>query len=220
MSDDEEIFPTFVLVQELEEIGEGGGGGECGREQDLRLVAGLGADERGGLEAALERARDDQVELDFQVIEDVRELERVTLTLFIQRSFEVEGGIDAASAGAGVAKDEQIHRTVIILAEFTGVAACGESKFRIDFAGQVLVNGVVSCWCWCGLPLVEAGLDRGGRVEDSGVGVGEGGGRRLGIGDGIVGRGDRAGGAGGEVGSGWGRDGRDGGWGGHGDLLG
>ncbi len=33
-----------------------------------RLVAGLGADERGGLQAALEGARDDEVELDLQAL--------------------------------------------------------------------------------------------------------------------------------------------------------
>lgn len=117
MADDKEVFDGFVLVEELLEVGQGGGGGEGAGEQDLGLVAGLGAEERGGLEAALEGARDDEIELDLEVGDDVRELEAVALAVAVEGSFDVEEGVGPAGAGTGMAKDEQIHRTVTILSE-------------------------------------------------------------------------------------------------------
>ena len=77
--------------------------------QDAGFVAGLGADERRGLQAALERAGDDEVELDLQRVEDMRELKAVALAVFVERTLDVEQRIGAAGSGAGVAKDEEIH---------------------------------------------------------------------------------------------------------------
>ena len=56
MADEEEVLAIGALAEELLEVFEGGFGGERGGVQDLGLVAGLGADEGGGLEAALEGA--------------------------------------------------------------------------------------------------------------------------------------------------------------------
>ncbi len=96
-------------LEELLEVFEGGFGGERVGGQDLGFVAGLGADERGGLEAALEGAGDDEVELDVQGVQDVRELETVLLAFFIEGALEVECRIRAPQTGTGVSKDKQIH---------------------------------------------------------------------------------------------------------------
>ena len=66
MADQEKILAIGALAEELLKIFQGGLGGERGGVQDLGFVAGLSADERGGLEAALEGAGDDEVELDVQ----------------------------------------------------------------------------------------------------------------------------------------------------------
>ena len=66
MADDEKIFAFIALAEELLEIFESRFRGEGGGVENLRFVAGLGAYERGGLEAALERAGDNEVELDVQ----------------------------------------------------------------------------------------------------------------------------------------------------------
>ena len=61
----------------------------------MGFVAGLGADEGGGLEAALERAGDDEVELNVQRVQDVSELEAVLLAFLVERALEVEEWIGA-----------------------------------------------------------------------------------------------------------------------------
>jgi len=63
MADDEKIFGVGVGADELLELGEGGFGGEGVGDEDGGFVAGLGADEGGGLEGAFEGAGDDGVEL-------------------------------------------------------------------------------------------------------------------------------------------------------------
>jgi hypothetical protein len=109
VADNEEILAFGVFAKESLKVFEGGFGGERGGVQDLGFVASLGADERCGLEAALEGAGDDQIELDVQRIQHVSELEAVLLAFFIERAFEVEQRIGAWLAGAGVAKNVQIH---------------------------------------------------------------------------------------------------------------
>src|SRR5207302_4586670 len=90
VADEEEVLTFGALAEELLEVFEGGGGGECGGVQDLGFVAGLGADQRCGLEGAFEGAGDDQVELDVERVEHVSELEAVLLACFIERAFGVE----------------------------------------------------------------------------------------------------------------------------------
>ena len=46
-------------------------------------------------------------------VEDVREVEAVALAVLVEWTFEVEGGVGAADAGAGVAKDIQIHKLFV-----------------------------------------------------------------------------------------------------------
>jgi hypothetical protein len=64
VADHKEVFTFGVVAEELLEVSEGGFWSEGSGLQDPGFVAGLGADERCGLEAALEGARDDEVELD------------------------------------------------------------------------------------------------------------------------------------------------------------
>ena len=95
MANDEKIFALGALVEQLLEVFEGGFGGERGGVQDLGFVAGLGPDERGGLEAAFEGAGDDEVELDVQGVEHVRELEAVPFAFFIEGAFGVDYWVGA-----------------------------------------------------------------------------------------------------------------------------
>jgi hypothetical protein len=113
VSDDQEILGVGAVPEELMEVLERSGGGEAFGLKDLGFVAGLGADERGGLEAALEGTRDDKVELDVQGIEDIGELEAVAFAFLIERAFYVEEWVGAAGACAGVAEDKQVHTVLL-----------------------------------------------------------------------------------------------------------
>jgi hypothetical protein len=115
VSDDENVLEGGVLVKELVELGQGGLGCEGFGEQDPGLVAGLCANEGGGLEAALEGAGEDDVELDAEGVEDVGQVQAMVLAVLIEGALEVQDWIGAADAGTGVAKDIQIHRTVTII---------------------------------------------------------------------------------------------------------
>ena len=109
MADNQKIFAGGAFFEQLLEIFKGGFRSEGLGVQDLGLVAHLGAYERGGLEAALKRAGDDEIELDVQCIQYMGELEAVLLSFFVEGTFLVEGWICAAKTGAGVTKDEDIH---------------------------------------------------------------------------------------------------------------
>ena len=106
VADDQDIFASLMVAQELLEVFEGGRRGESGGLQDGRLVTGLGADEGGGLEAALERTRDDEVELYVHCIQHLRELEAVALAFLIERALYVEHGAQATGTCTGVTKDK------------------------------------------------------------------------------------------------------------------
>jgi hypothetical protein len=115
VADDEEVFVIAAGLQKAVEVGDGGFRGEGGGLQDLGLVAGFGGDELGGLERSLERAGDDEVEVDLEGVEQMGEVQAVLLSLSIERTLEIEEWIGAAGSGAGVTENEQIHRTVTII---------------------------------------------------------------------------------------------------------
>ena len=115
MAYDQEVFVAAGFVEELLEVPLGGLGGEGVGEQDLGLVTGLGADEGGGLEAAFEGARDDQVELYVQCIQHMREVKAVSFAVFVEGAFEIEDGIFSADAGAGVAENEEVHKALYFI---------------------------------------------------------------------------------------------------------
>jgi hypothetical protein len=109
VADDQKVFAIGTVVQERLELSEGGGGGEGVGVQNLGLVAGLGADEGGGLEAAFERARDDEIELNVKGVQHVGELEAMLLALLVERTLDVEERVGAAYTGAGMTEDVKIH---------------------------------------------------------------------------------------------------------------
>jgi hypothetical protein len=169
----EEVFVASGFVEELLEVLLGGLGGEGVGEQDLGLVAGFGADEGGCLEAALEGARDDEIELYVQCIQHMREVEAVAFTVFVEGAFEIEEGIFSADACAGVAENEEIHKAWFY---------CRTGAFSVIFVGQGAVKflqDVDIAW----LVLWLAGFV----VEDAGVGLVEVGGGGFGVGDGVGG---------------------------------
>jgi hypothetical protein len=122
----EEVFVASGFIEELLEVLLGGLGGEGVGEQDLGLIAGLGAYERGGLEAAFEGARYDEIEAYLQCIQYMREVEAVLFAVFVEGAFEIEEGIFSANACAGVAENEEIHRPGFY---------CRTGAFSVVFAG-------------------------------------------------------------------------------------
>jgi len=114
VADEEEIFAVGALAQELLEVLEGGFWGEGGGVEDLGLVAGLGADERGGLQGAFERAGDDEVELDVQRVQHMGELEAMLFAFLVEGTLLVQGWVGTAKSGAGVAEEENIHNLLTV----------------------------------------------------------------------------------------------------------
>jgi hypothetical protein len=106
VADNEEILGVGAVLEEFLEIFVGGGGGEPVGLEYFGFVAGLGADKRRGLEAALEGAGNDEVKLDVEGVEDVGELKAVALAFLVEGTLAVEERVGAARSGASVAKDE------------------------------------------------------------------------------------------------------------------
>jgi len=104
--DEEEILAVRIVAEELLEVLDCCGGGERVGVKDLGFVPCLSADERGGLEAALQWAGDNQIELDVQCIQNIGELQAVFFSFFIKRALGVKDWIGSPHAGAGVSKDE------------------------------------------------------------------------------------------------------------------
>jgi len=109
VADHEDVLAVGDLAKELLEVLYGGGGGECFGLLNRGLVTGLGADHGGGLEGALEWARDDEIKLYVQCIEHVGELEAVLFPFFVEGTPYVEERVCSTKTGAGVAKNIQIH---------------------------------------------------------------------------------------------------------------
>lgn len=96
MANDQKVIAAGVFAEKPLEVFECRVGGERGGVQNLCFVSGLGADERGSLQAPLERARDDEVELNVQGVEHVSQLEAVLFAFFIEGTLGVEYWIGAA----------------------------------------------------------------------------------------------------------------------------
>ena len=103
---DENVLGGGAVAQKPLELGEGSGGGERVRDEELLFVASLGGDELGGLLSALERAGDDEIEVEIEGVEDVGKLKALGLAVLIDGTLEVEERIGARTTGAGVTKDE------------------------------------------------------------------------------------------------------------------
>jgi hypothetical protein len=90
VADEEEVLVCGLFAKEFLEVLEDCVRCESSRLQNVCLITGLGANERGGLKATLEGARDDEVELNIQLVEHVSELEALPFAFFIERTLEVE----------------------------------------------------------------------------------------------------------------------------------
>ncbi len=106
VADDEDVFKGALSRKRRWELREAGGRRKGVRDEDFLLEAGLGGDELGGLLSAFKGARDDEVKAGIERVEDVSELQALGLAVLVERALEVEERVDAANAGAGVAKDE------------------------------------------------------------------------------------------------------------------
>jgi hypothetical protein len=113
MADEEEILASGALAEKILEVAQGGFGGEGGGDLDFGFVAGLGAYEGGGLEAALEWAGDDAVELYVQSVQHMGKLKAVFFAFLVEWALEVEKWVGAADASAGMAENVKIHNLLI-----------------------------------------------------------------------------------------------------------
>jgi len=109
VADKEDIFAIAAFVKEMLKVAGRGLRRERSGDLDGGFVAGLGADERGCLQASLQIAGDDDIELNIQCVQDVGELEAVALAVFIEGAPDVEKRVSAAGPGARMAEDEQVH---------------------------------------------------------------------------------------------------------------
>jgi hypothetical protein len=89
MADEKQIFAVLTFAKEIVEVGQGGFRGETVGGEDAGFVAGFGGDELSGLERALERAGDDEIEVDLEGVEDMGEVEAVLLAFSIEWTLEV-----------------------------------------------------------------------------------------------------------------------------------
>ena len=129
VADDQQVLVAGVLAQQLAELGEGGVGGKRGGGEDFGLVSHLGADERGGLHAALQGAGDDEVELELHGVEDMGKLEAVALAVLVEGALVVEDRVDALYAGAGVTENVEVHRARNIVGQARGASGKGSGKW-------------------------------------------------------------------------------------------
>jgi len=105
VADDENVLRGGPVAEKALELGEGRGGSKRGGDQDFLFVAGLGSNELGGLLGALEGARDDEIEVGIEGVEDVGELQALCLAVLVEGTLDIEERIGAANTGAGVAEN-------------------------------------------------------------------------------------------------------------------
>ena len=78
-------------------------------DHDLGVVADLRAHQRGRLQCALERAGDDQIELNLQGVQVPADQQALLLAFLVEGTFDVDQRIRAADSGAGMTKDIKVH---------------------------------------------------------------------------------------------------------------
>ena len=115
MAHQQDVFKVAEFLQQRLELGEGSGGRERSRGDDLGFVSHLRANQRSCLHGTLQRAGHDHVELNLHRVHHVRELDAEALTLLVQGAFAVEDGVGAPETGAGVPQDVNIHSLLTIV---------------------------------------------------------------------------------------------------------
>jgi len=109
MAHEQESFAAGVLGDELLKGWEVSVGREGGRGDDGGFEADLSGHELGGLAGALERARDDDVDLNLERSQDAGHQHALLLAFFDQSALGVEDGIFAWDARVCVAHEIEIH---------------------------------------------------------------------------------------------------------------
>ena len=109
VADGQHAFAAGVLDEHVLKGFEGRVGGEGGADLNFAVVAELGADELRGLQGALERAGDDDVDLDFEGAQHAGHEHALVFSLFDEASLGVEGGIPTEESGIGVAHEVEDH---------------------------------------------------------------------------------------------------------------
>lgn len=109
VADDEDVVVFLEAADEVVEFRDPGFGREGVGDLDFAVVPGFVGDQRGGLQSALEGAGGDSVELHVEAAQELADENRLLLAFLIEGAFYVNNGIGAARAGAGVAKDVEIH---------------------------------------------------------------------------------------------------------------
>ena len=109
VADDEDVVVFHQAADQVLELLHPGFGGQTFGYLDFAVVAGLSADQRCGLERALERAGDDAVELDIESAEKDADEDALLLAFFVEGPFYIDLGVGAARARAGMAKNVEIH---------------------------------------------------------------------------------------------------------------
>lgn len=102
----EKILVVVAFCEKLLKILQGGLGSKRFGQENLGFIARFVAYERGCLQAALEWAGDDEVELNLQRIEHMGKVEAVAFAIFVQWALDVENWIAAPDACARMSKDE------------------------------------------------------------------------------------------------------------------
>jgi len=109
VADDKDVVVAGEAADEILKLLHGGVGSEGFRDFDFAFVTGFGADERSGLQGALERARYDAVKLDIEGVEEAADEEALLLAFFIEGALDIDEGVRAPCARAGMAKNIEIH---------------------------------------------------------------------------------------------------------------
>jgi len=113
VADYEDAFAVRVFGEHLLEVGVVGAEVECRADFDFGFVAKLRADKLGGLEGALERAGDDDVDLHLERREKPRHEHALLFSLFDEGSFAIKDVIFASQACIGVPHQVKVHRISI-----------------------------------------------------------------------------------------------------------
>ena len=107
------VFIGAALPDQTLKLGIGCLRFECLGMQDTGLIAGFRADQLGRLQAALQRAGDDEIEAELQPVKDVGEVQAVAFAVFIQWSLNINLWIIPPGARAGMAQDVKVQPAAV-----------------------------------------------------------------------------------------------------------
>jgi hypothetical protein len=110
VADHQDAFAVCVLGEELLEVGVAGVEIEGGTDLNLGLVTHLGTHKLGGLQGALERAGDYNVDLHLEGVEHPRHQHALFFSLFDEAALAIEGRIAASKSSVGVAHEIEVHK--------------------------------------------------------------------------------------------------------------